>query len=93
MINECIILMWITVTVLTKMQICTLFGVTIFCILGPEEIKLAMSAIGGSKNAATFAFGSKLSLWAKKFQKVYLIDNSSSGIYQNMSDNLLDIIK
>jgi len=52
-----------------------------------------MSAIGGSKNAATFAFGSKLSLWAKKFQKVYLIDNSSSGIYQNMSDNLLDIIK
>lgn len=45
MINECIILMWITVTVLTKMQICTLFGVTIFCILGPEEIKLAIITI------------------------------------------------
>ena len=52
-----------------------------------------LSAIGGSKNAASFAFGSKISLWSKKFQKVYLIDISSSGIYQKMSDNLLDIIR
>lgn len=52
-----------------------------------------MSAIGGSKNAGVFTNSSKLSPWTKKYKAVYLMDVSSSGIFQNKTCNLLDILK
>ena len=48
-VNNCLLILVLFLQgdlgILTKMQICTLFGVTIFCILGPEEIKLAIITI------------------------------------------------
>ena len=52
-----------------------------------------MSAVGGSKQAGVFVINPKMSAWIKKYNKVSIIDISSSGIYQNESENLLDIIK
>ncbi len=52
-----------------------------------------MSAIGGSKNAGVFTNSTKLSPWIKKYNYVYLLDVSSSGIFENKTLNLLDVLK
>lgn len=46
----------------------------------------------GSKETAKIRLSSKLSNWTKRFQEVYIIDQSASGLFENKSKNLLDLL-
>ncbi|MCM1235376.1 MAG: hypothetical protein NC489_35190, partial [Ruminococcus flavefaciens] len=51
-----------------------------------------LTAIDGKAATGTYQIGTKLSAWKKKFLVVRIIDQSASGIYEAVSDNLLDLI-
>lgn len=51
-----------------------------------------LTAIGGKKSAGTYNIGAKLSSWKKKFSTVRIVDMSASGIYESVSENLLDFV-
>lgn len=51
-----------------------------------------LSLIGGSKKAAEYKLSSKISNWAKKYQCVKLVNTSSSGIFREETDNLLELL-
>lgn len=51
-----------------------------------------LSMINGSKNAGVKTLSAKLSNWAKKFNGVYLVDQSASGINEKRSTCLLKLL-
>ncbi len=48
--------------------------------------------IGGSKNSAVMVMSAKLSISAKKYNDIRIIDTSASGIYNKESQNLLEFL-
>ena len=50
-----------------------------------------LSLIGGGSSQGKYFISMKLSNWKKYFKDVRLVDVSPSGIYQHVSDNLLDL--
>ena len=50
-----------------------------------------LSLIGGKSGAGLYVISMKLSNWKNYFEDVRLVDVSPSGIYQHVSDNLLDL--
>ena len=52
-----------------------------------------LTLIGGAgKAAATNGFSATISNWAKTYSDVRIIDSSASGLWENKSDNLLDLL-
>ena len=51
-----------------------------------------ISAIGGGSQVGVNLLSSKLSNWKKKYSEVYIIDQSASGLFENKSKNLLDLL-
>lgn len=52
-----------------------------------------LTLIGGvSHAAATISFSSNVSNWGKSYNKVYIVDSSSSGLWEKKSGNLLDLL-
>ena len=52
-----------------------------------------LSALGGKKNSsATNSFSSTVSNWRKSYSDIRLIDISPSGIWEQQSKNLLDLL-
>ena len=53
---------------------------------------LDLESIGGAKNACSISMHMKLSNWVKTAKDVRIIDSSASGLYENMSCNLLELL-
>lgn len=70
--------------VLCLMNILTLFGAG----AGGADL----SEIGGSKNAGVTVLSSSFSNWKKKYQDVRIVHMSASGLFENRSENLLDLL-
>lgn len=70
--------------VLCLMNILTLFGGG----AGGADL----SEIGGPKKAGTTMLSSGLSNWKKKYQDVRIVHMSASGLFENRSENLLDLL-
>lgn len=52
-----------------------------------------LSIIGGTpRGASTASFSSTLTNWSKKYRDVRVVNTSPSGIWENISDNLLELI-
>lgn len=51
-----------------------------------------LTAIGGKGATGTYIIGAKLSSWKKSFLSARLVDMSASGIYESVSENLLELI-
>lgn len=51
-----------------------------------------LEAIGGKKNTAAPRISAFLSNWKKNYKTAYIIDQSSSGIWQKKSGNLLELL-
>ena len=55
-------------------------------------IKADLTAIGGAKNAGEAKLSSSLSNWKKNYTDVRIIDQSASGLFETVSENLLDLL-
>ncbi len=52
-----------------------------------------LTAIGGAgKAAATVSFSSSVSNWSKSYKDIRIIDSSASGLWENKSTNLLELL-
>lgn len=51
-----------------------------------------LSDIGGLKKSGTTMLSSNLSNWKKKYQDVRIVHMSASGLFENHSENLLDLL-
>lgn len=51
-----------------------------------------LSLIGGSSVAASLAISSSLSNWKQNYDDVRIIDQSASGLFEKVSENLLDYL-
>lgn len=51
-----------------------------------------LTAIGGGKTVGTYTNMSTVSNWKKHFSDVRIIDESASGLYRSMTDNLLELL-
>ena len=51
-----------------------------------------LSAIGGKKNAASIVMSMRLSNWSKSYTDIRIVDLSPSGLFEQKSMNLLDLI-
>lgn len=51
-----------------------------------------LTAIGGKGAVGTYGIGTKISSWKKRFLSVRLVNMSASGIYESVSENLLDLV-
>lgn len=54
--------------------------------------KADLSAIGGAPSAGVAALSSSLSNWKKAYTDVRIIDQSASGLFEKVSDNLLELL-
>lgn len=66
------------------LNIQTLFG------RGAGRADLAL--IGGSKNSGNILLSATLSNWKKDYSSVRVIDQSAAGIFENKTDNLLELL-
>lgn len=51
-----------------------------------------LSAAGGTPTAGTVTLSSSLSNWRKKYHDVRIIDRSAAGLFENSSENLLELL-
>ena len=51
-----------------------------------------LSYIGGSKNAGNITLNSNIANWTKNYKDVRIIDSSTTGIYESVSSNLLEML-
>ena len=51
-----------------------------------------LSAAGGTPTAGTVTLSSSLSNWKKKYHDVRIIDRSAAGLFENSSENLLELL-
>ncbi len=51
-----------------------------------------LEALGGSKSSGSLTLSSCVSNWKKNYQSAYIIDSSASGIYENKSQNLFNLL-
>lgn len=51
-----------------------------------------ITCIGGAKNAGVVSLSSHISNWKKYFNEVRIIDQSSAGLYESRSCNLLELL-
>lgn len=70
--------------VLCLLNILTLFGA------GADGVDL--SEIGGATKAGVTSLSSKLSNWKKNYQDVCIVHMSASGLFENRSENLLELL-
>lgn len=68
------------------------------CLLGLMELLNAkrkncdLSAAGGAKMAGSIRISGNLSNWKKKYHDVRIIDRSAAGLFENSSENLLELL-
>ena len=55
-------------------------------------IKADLTAIGGVASAGVATLSSSLSNWKKNYTEVRIIDQSASGLFETVSENLLDLL-
>ena len=55
-------------------------------------IKADLSYIGGASSAGVASLSSSLSNWKKNYTDVRIVDQSASGFFEKVSDNLLDLL-
>lgn len=51
-----------------------------------------LSLVGGAPKAGTIILSSSLSNWRKKYHDVRIIDRSAAGLFENSSENLLELL-
>ena len=51
-----------------------------------------LTSIGGVAKAGVATLSSTLSNWKKNYADVRIIDQSASGLFEKVSDNLLDLL-
>lgn len=51
-----------------------------------------LSLIGGSKKSGVTALSSNLENWKKNYQDVRIVHTSASGLFENLSENLLELL-
>ena len=54
--------------------------------------KADLTAIGGVTSTGVAALSSSLSNWKKNYTDVRIIDQSASGLFETVSENLLDLL-
>ncbi len=57
-----------------------------------RAIKADLTEIGGATSAGVAALSSSLSNWKKNYTDVRIIDQSASGLFETISDNLLELL-
>ena len=57
-----------------------------------RAIKADLTAIGGVASAGVAMLSSTLSNWKKNYTDVRIIDQSASGLFEKVSENLLDLL-
>lgn len=57
-----------------------------------RAVKADLTDIGGVKSAGVTTLSSSLSNWKKNYTDVRIIDQSASGLYEKVSENLLDLL-
>lgn len=57
-----------------------------------RAIKADLSAIGGAAASGVTTLSSSLSNWKKNYTDVRIIDQSASGLFETVSENLLDLL-
>ncbi len=57
-----------------------------------RAVKADLTAIGGVQSAGVSALSSSLSNWKKKYTDVRIIDQSASGLFEKVSENLLELL-
>lgn len=57
-----------------------------------RAIKADLSLIGGAPSAGVAALSSSISNWKKNYTDVRIVDQSASGLYEKLSENLLDLL-
>ncbi len=67
----------------TLLQIQGLFG---------RAIKANLKPVGGVESAGVTVLSSKVSNWKKNYQDVRIIDTSPSGLFEKVSENLLELL-
>lgn len=51
-----------------------------------------LTLIGGLKNSGNILLSATLSNWKKDYSSVRVIDQSAAGIFENKTDNLLELL-
>lgn len=74
----------------TKAQIICLLN--ILALMGSGASGVDLSVCGGSKKAGTKVINAKLSNWKKRYQEVYIVDVSASGLFRKTGCNLLELL-
>lgn len=74
----------------TEKQVLCLMNILI--LFGAGAGGADLSEIGGSKNAGVTVLSSSFSNWKKKYQDVRIVHMSASGLFENRSENLLDLL-
>ena len=54
--------------------------------------KADLSEIGGAPSAGVAALSSSISNWKKNYTDVRIVDRSASGLFETVSDNILDLL-
>ena len=57
-----------------------------------RAIKADLSAVGGVSSAGVANLASSISNWKKNYSDVRIIDQSASGLFETVSDNLLNLL-
>lgn len=57
-----------------------------------RAVKADLTDIGGVKGAGEAKLSSSLSNWKKNYTDVRIVDQSASGLYEKVSENLLDLL-
>lgn len=73
-----------------EQQIRTLLNAVM--LFSPLSAGVDLTAIGGSKSAGGKLVSSTVSNWKKNYNKVYIVDQSASGLHEMQSGNLLELL-
>lgn len=57
-----------------------------------RALKADLTAIGGAASSGVSALSSFMSNWKKNYTDVRIVDQSASGLFEKVSDNLLDLL-
>lgn len=64
----------------------------IILLMGSGSGGVDLEGCGGTKKAGAKVINAKLSNWAKRYQEVRIVDESASGLFSRIGDNLLEML-